>query len=245
MELDNELEELGCVRSKNDPAMYLYYGSDGQLDGVILTHVDDMLHGSGGSEFEENVMKPLRERFLFGNEEESPFNYVGLTVSKKGDNIIVSQESYIDSMSVPEIEEFSGMRGVDTVDADSQVIFRELVGKIGWLASTSRPDLCFDKLILSTKVGKATVTDVKLAAKIAKKAKCESTQMIFPNMGPVNEWTLQAYGDGAHKSLPDKISSCGGQVIIVSNKVRNLQCVVSWRSRKLRRVVSSSTAAEA
>ena len=166
-------------------------------------------------------------------------------MSKKGDAVVVSQEGYIDNMILPELEDFCGMKGDDIVSADSQVVFRELVGKIGWLANTSRPDLCFDKLILSTKVGKATVADVKMAAKIVKKAKCESSQMIFPNMGPVKEWTLQAYGDGAHKSLPDKVSSCGGQVIVITNKVKGLSCVVSWRSRKLRRVVSSSTAAEA
>ena len=40
------------------------------------------------------------------------------------------------------------------------------------------------------------------------------------------------------------MSSCGGQVIAIANRKKYLKCVVSWRSRKLRRVVSSSTAAE-
>ena len=56
---------------------------------------------------------------------------------------------------------------------------------------------------------------------------------------------LQGYGDAGYKSLPDDISSCGGQVVLIVNKKKDLKCVVSWRSRKLRRVVSSSTAAEA
>ena len=245
LELEKTLLELGCVVSKHDPAMYMYFGNGAKLDGMILTHVDDMLHGSGGSDFEKIVMEPLRARFLFGKEEESDFKYVGSSVSKKGDSIVVCQDGYIDALAMPELEEFIGMKGDDFVSEESQVVFRELVGKIGWLANTTRPDLCFNKLVLSTKVGKATVTDVKLAAKIIKKVKCESTQMKFPNLGPVTEWTLQAYGDGAHKSLPDKVSSCGGQVIVIANKKENLKCVVSWRSRKLRRVVTSSTAAEA
>ena len=93
-------------------------------------------------------------------------------------------------------------------------------------------------------MGKATVSDMRLAAKIIRKAKCESSQMTFPNLGPIEKWTIQAYGDGAFKSMPDKVSSCGEQVILIVNKEKHMGCVVNWRSRKLRRVVSSSTAAE-
>ena len=99
-------------------------------------------------------------------------------------------------------------------------------------------------MILITKVGKATVNDFKQALKILKKLKSETTEMKFPNLGPVADWTLQGYGDAGFKNLPDKISSCGGQVVAISNKKMGLKCVISWRSWKLRRVVSSSTAAD-
>ena len=72
-----------------------------------------------------------------------------------------------------------------------------------------------------------------------------STEMKFPNLGSISEWTLQGYGDAGYKSLPDQVSSCGGQVVLITNKKKGLKCIVSWRCRKLRRVVSSSTAAEA
>ena len=69
--------------------------------------------------------------------------------------------------------------------------------------------------------------------------------MKFANLGSSKEWTIQAYGDGVHKSMPDKVGSSGGQVILLVNKEKDTGCVVSWRSRKLKRVVTSSTAAEA
>ena len=34
-------------------------------------------------------------------------------------------------------------------------------------------------------------------------------------------------------------------MLVVANKAKNIGCVVNWRSRKLRRVVSSSSAGEA
>ena len=121
----------------------------------------------------------------------------------------------------------------------NQKIFRELIGKIGWMTITSRPDLCYEKVTLNTKVGKATVNDIKAAIKMIKKLKNGSTEMKFPNLGKVSDWTLQGYGDAGFKSLPDKVSSCGGQVVTIANKKKGVRCVVSWRSRKLRRVVSS------
>ena len=84
-----------------------------------------------------------------------------------------------------------------------------------------------------------------MANKVIKKLKNESTEMKFPNLGPVADWTLQGHGDAGYKSLPDQVSSSGGQVIVIANKKKGLKCVVSWRCRKLRRVVSSSTAGEA
>lgn len=90
LELSEALVELGCVVSKFDSAMYMYYDKDGKLEGMILTHVDVAWF----RKFKNNVMVPLRERFKFGSEEESNFKYVGLQVSKRGDSIIVNQDCY-------------------------------------------------------------------------------------------------------------------------------------------------------
>ena len=58
------------------------------------------------------------------------------------------------------------------------------------------------------------------------------------------DWVVEAFADAGYRSLPDGISSCGGQVVIVRDRKTNNACVVSWRGRKLRRIVTSSTAAE-
>ena len=246
LELKKLLLELGCVVSIHDPAMYMFYGEDGKLNGMVLTHVDDMLHGSGGTEFENKVMKPLKERFTFGKEEESNFKYVGLQVFTRGDAIVVNQDNYVDSLQTPDVADlYDNLRGADVLTEEYQGYFRELVGKIGWMTNTSRPDLCYDKVVLNTKVGKATVNDMKLVTKLIRKLKTGSTEMKFPNLGSLTDWTLQGYGDAGYKSLPDQISSCGGQVVMITNKKKGLKCIVSWRCQKLRRVVSSSTTAEA
>ena len=80
--------------------------------------------------------------------------------------------------------------------------------------------------------------------KVLKKLKLEDTKMSFPDLSEVKDWLIEAYGDAGHKSMPDKLASCGGRAIIVKNKKTNKACLVSWRSKRLKRLVTSSTAAE-
>ena len=95
------------------------------------------------------------------------------------------------------------------------------------------------------KVGKACARDMKTAIKVIKKMKCEKTSMKFVNLGPIIEWSLEAYGDAGFKSLPDKLSSCSGYVLLLRNTKNGVSSILNWKSIKIKRVVGSSTAAEA
>ena len=245
LELEETLQQLGCKVSYYDPAMYLYYDKEGDLKGMILTHVDDLLHGSGDDEFEEKVMKPFKIKFLFGSEEESEFLYVGMQVKQDEKSITVNLDHYVENIEFPRLDAIDELQGDQLVDVDSQCDFRSMIGKLGWLAKNARPDLGFDSLMLSTKVGKATANDFKHVVKIVKKLKAEPTAMKFQDLGSIVDWRIDGHGDAGYRSLPDKVSSCGGQVILITNKKTQMQCVVSWRCKKIKRVVSSSTAAEA
>ena len=246
VKLDKVLQQLGCEVISLDQAMYVYHKSDGSLGGMLMTHVDDFLHGSGDSEFYEKVMKPLKEHFQFGREDTYDFHYVGLHVRQENDCIITDQNRFVDSLESPNIEDYvDRYEKHDTLIEEDQKEFRAIIGKIGWLSQTSRPDLAFDNLVLSTKLGNATFDDMKHAIKIIKKMNCEDTEMKFADLGDPSKWSIVGYGDAGYKSLPDKVSSCGGHVVLLCNKDTKLSCVVSWKSKKLKRVVSSSTAAEA
>ena len=55
----------GCLRSKYDSALFLYF-NEGKLEGFVAAHVDDLVH-AGTEMFNKNVMEPLRKFFKFGN----------------------------------------------------------------------------------------------------------------------------------------------------------------------------------
>ena len=240
LQFRNELILLGCNQSKYDPAVYLYFVKN-DLEGLVLTHVDDLMHGSGGDKFYNDIMKPLKEKFKFGTEEAIEFRYVGMQVQQFTDFITVNQDHYLAVMEMPtECNE----KHDELLNEDGQSEFRSMLGRIGWLGNHSRPDLAFDHISMSTKLGKATGGDLQQAIKVTKKLLASTTEIRFPCLGNMSKWVMEVFADAGFQSLPDHMSSCGGQVVFVRDSDTNFACVLSWKARKLRRVVTSSTAAE-
>ena len=80
--------------------MYLKFEGEGEskkLSGVAVPQVDDILH-LGLYSFDEGVMKPLKEAFYFGSEEEEKFRYMGLNMEQTADGIIVNQDHYVNCL---------------------------------------------------------------------------------------------------------------------------------------------------
>ena len=107
----------------------MWYSDDGQLAGLALTHVDDILHGSGTTEFERKVFEPLKKKFQFGSEEMTEFRYVGMHIKQTEDGILVDQNHYLQTIDVPEVNMKAELEQL--MDEDGQADFRGIVGKIG------------------------------------------------------------------------------------------------------------------
>jgi len=87
--------------------------------------------------------------------------------------------------------------------------------------------------------GKAKKKDLKVALKKLQKLQGIKTNMFFPDLKAENDWKIVGYGDAGIKSLPDKLSSCGGQVVLQDQQ----SCILKWK--KLVRKVASLMAGEA
>ena len=78
------------------------------------------------------------------------------------------------------------------------------------------------------------------------KVKSEETFLKFPDLGmDINEWILVGHGDCGLKSMPDKITSVRGYVVMLCNKKTNACCILVWKSKTIRRKVRSTLAGEA
>ena len=246
--LDEEFIKAGCERCLLDPAMYLNFRTDKagnkRLEGMALTHVDDVLHG-GGENFDGNVMASVKASFKFGLEEAESFRYVGMNMTQTEEGIRIDQDHYVKGLELPDMDIAQSLNANDLLTAEGQTVFRGCVAKILHISYQSRPDICFEAKCLSTKFGKATKSDLKTALKKMQKLQGVHTKMFFPRLGSLSNLTFVGYGDAGIKSMPDKLSSVGGQVILLADTSRELACVLNWRSKKLVRKVVSSLAGEA
>ena len=251
LNFSGKLQDFGCEKSLLDPAMFLYFKEGVNRDdfekhplGMAVTHVDDVLH-TGDEQFDAEIMNPIKEAFKFGTEEDCEFRYCGLNMKQTKSAIEVDQNHYVANLQEPEMDKLGNINNNEVLNEVGQTEFRSSVAKLSTIAYTSRPDLCFEVKSLSSKYGKAKKSDLRaVKRKIALLKSEEDSEMRYPNMGEVNEWVLVGFGDAGIKSMPDKMTSISGQVILLCNKVTGATAVLNWRSKKLRRKVTSSLAGE-
>ena len=128
-------------------------------DGVAVTHVDDIM-SAGDTEFESEVMNGMKKSFEFGSEEEQEFRYVGMNIVQYDQGIEMDNNHYIDALELPNMEVVKHLTVDQMMESAGQTEFRSVVGKLTSLAHSSRPDICFDVKVLSSKFGRATKRDL-------------------------------------------------------------------------------------
>ncbi len=82
---------------------YKRRGKDGKVAGLISTLVDDLLVG-GTPEFDQEVIVPLKRRFVMGDEESADLiEYVGLDLRQRRGkdgklSVTLGQKGYVEKM---------------------------------------------------------------------------------------------------------------------------------------------------
>ena len=241
LSLVSELKKLGCVQSGLDNTLF-YLIRDNELQGVIVSHVDDLLHAGSGV-FEEEVMMPLRQRFIMGRVESQNFRYVGLNVSQSEmHEIEVDLNHYLPVKEFPNVKTRHGVDKTEELNGEEYSLFRSMVGAANWMVMGTRPDVGYDVLELSTKSRSACVGDLRRAEKMLHRLSESEANLLYPCLGPSKDWSLVLFADASHANLPDGVSSTLGYVIFLVGVGRS--CPLAWRSGKIQRVVRSSLAAE-
>ena len=140
-----------------DNAFY-YKRVEGELVGMILLHVDDVII-AGNNEFVNETTKMISDRFNMSKACNGEFRFCGLNIKlQKDGRITVSMDDYADSIEPMVIDR--KRRRTEEITYKEISALRELVGKLAWLAHNMRPDICYGAVYLQKRVSKATVADV-------------------------------------------------------------------------------------
>ena len=233
-----ELCQLGAVQSSYDKATFIWY-RDGFTIGIMIVHVDDFLYG-GSSEFHESVIQRIRVIFLVGLEESESFRYLGLCISEHPNGILMSTKGY--GLSCKEIPTSTlGQDRSRKLSPTEITSLKQLSGQLNWVTTQSRPDMAFENCMIGNSTSKATVRDIYSANRALRRLRDNEQNLFFPRLS-LDSLCLVGFCDASFANLPDNGSQGAFIIFLVDGK--GLYCPIAWQSRRIRRVVNSTIAAE-
>ena len=242
MSVKDQLIILGAVISALEPALFSW-NCDGKIEGVMCVYVDDFLW-AGTKKFEKKIIMQMYKVFQVGSSNSGCFKYVGLNIVTNEDgSISVDQHQYGASLkSITISKQRAAMKNSDLSEKERSE-YRGLVGQLNWMATQTRPDIAFDVCELSMSFSKATVLEMLRLEKVIARVKNDPIRIHMSKMKPLNECHLECYSDASFANLQGHASQ-GGFIIFLCDTNSN-RCPIFWQSRKIRRVVKSTLAAEA
>ena len=116
-----------------------------------------------------------------------------------------------------------------------------LAGQLNWTSSEMLPDVSYQAREVSTSIKDATINDFKIANKNIRKLKSTEVVLQFPSLGNLESLYITCFSDASVANLKSGASQ-GGFVIFLCGSEKFLP--IAWKSRKLKRVVESTSSAE-
>ena len=250
-------ESLGFVRSLLEPC-WLVKRERGAIVAMVLIEVDDINIGVIPG-YQEELRKCMEQRFSFGKWEHGEADFAGRHVKVLPDKVLLDQRKYIAEKIFP-LKPARGRLGnkQELLDKDEFEQYRSLLYKINWVAHQTRPEAAGVVSILSSRLKQATVHDLACLNKLAAHLRNTAQQCLVLHKFENKDMVFIAASDaGGVDSLPIRKRSNelqdtvqGAWVIMASNELpaadrKSKVSILSWRSTKLKRRVSSTLAGEA
>lgn len=233
--------EAGGKISKVDPAVFYWTDTNCNVTGILACHVDDFMWG-GTESFSRTVIPHLRSVFQVGREEHDSFCYVGMDFVTVKQTVQVHQENYIQHMQPIHLSPSRAVQQDSALCEDEKDQLRSKIGQILWVARQSRPDVLFDASNLASKLKNATVQTIHEANRIVCKLKSKKVMLTFQHLGNDHALKLVMFSDASFGNLPDG-GSQGGHLIVLMGEDGKFS-PLAWQSKRVKRVVRSTLAAE-
>ena len=191
----------------------------------------------------QECLTRLRKRLPFGEFRLRTIKYTGAEIRQQPDGSIeVSQEDYINKLE----EVCTKNLGHASDFISNPTLMRACCGQLAWVANHSRPDQAFLASYLQGVQDRATVSHLQLFNKAVREMKQRKICLKFPCVA-LEQWRLLAITDAGWGTRENGESQGGLLLCLCEQKVLQQEpgrtWVIEWSSKKLRRVVRSSTAA--
>ena len=241
LRLKRTLKDHKFIKCKYDGGLF-YLIKDGQLIGVVGIHVDDFL-ATGCDHFMNNIIPEVLKSFLVGKAEDQTFMYTGSKITQDNNGITMDQTEYVENLEIFDLDP-ERLKMKTDMHTDELTYLRKYCGSLNWAVGTSRPDLSFQMINLSTNFKGGKISALKQAHSVMKQLKKKPAYIRISNLMDFKECELWCYSDAAHRNLNNNTDSAGGYILFIVN-TKNGKCApIEWRSNKIKRKVVSTLGAE-
>ena len=165
--MKKKLTEYGCKPLMLDPSVYVYQVNN-VLCGFCVLHVDDFLIG-GNSLFHQNVISTLVSEFVVSSRKSGKFTYVGWDINQTKNYIEIDQMTYQEGIKPIELNSARCKETEHEGSQEEKRFYQQLLGKLQWISSQSRPDIRYAVLECSLMANKPKVKDILRINKVVKK----------------------------------------------------------------------------
>ena len=245
------------VESRLEPALFYLRDAEGQLAGVLVTHVDDIEAGVRKNMVEkafENSSKALE----FATSNQGSFIFRGREISQAQDgHVDVSMTNYAKAMKPVKIarERRQQLESRLTMEEKNQMM--SAAGELGWITRQLRSDLSYENGCIQRCKGDPCVADlVRVRQAIAAARRAATFRQRYWNDVNLEDAVLVHMADAGHANgVPEsddikRYQSIGGYFLFLANKEilegkparANL---LAFHSSQTKRVCRSTLAAEA
>ena len=240
MRVKEELKKLGGKQMSLDQSVFVW-NKENCIIGIMVIHVDDFIFG-GTDIFQDRVITGFREIFKIGREESSNYlKYIGIILNQKPEGIYLSTNTYCQDLT--EIDTINmGSDSSRKLHPNEVKLLKQAAGQINWATNQSRPDCSFDNCTVANSTKEATVADINRANKILRKLRGQPVDIFFPTDLNLSSCRIVVFSDASHANLPDR-GSQGAHVIFLCDENGHYS-LLAWQSRRIKRVVNSTLAAE-
>ena len=229
--------EIGLKRLEGDEAVYYKYDENGNLDGMVSTHVDDF-NLAGSKSFVTMVTERIRTALDVSKVEDRSFRFTGIDVEQVDGSIVISMNDYANSLEEIKIRED---RSDESLSREEMKVLRKYVGKLNWLAANTRPDIAIYALDLAKKQKSATLKDLRSINRILKKVQEKESKVIFRRVAKKEDLCILGICDASYHHEDNSVS---GEMILLGSKKTEAASPIYWKSGVIRKVCTSPKAAE-
>ena len=222
-----------------DPCVYVLLKS-GKIHGVLGVHVDDVI--GGGNETSDRVMTAARKEFDFGVWDSGSLRFKGRQISPMPNGeIVFDMEQYKHGLEQIEVSKADKTKPGRILNSKEHTQFR------GWLVDHCCPQLSFQLAELRRKQSIPTVQDLLRLNKVIRTAKAIERKFKIRSIS-VEHLRFMGVHDAAHANIEGGASQQDHLIFAVHASITTCRVpvsVLSWQSKKIKRFVRSSLAAEA